>query len=117
MITTQNSGIYGVRHMVKEYSNSERGNPLPPHGYYFRLSARVLLYASSLRQDKTHLSLCYTSRGTLALNGRVEGWSGLHFAVRQVGILGVVLSCLWGAAYTDENLQRMWRQRVSSLAI
>ena len=23
--------LYGVRHMVKDHSGSERGNPLPPH--------------------------------------------------------------------------------------
>ena len=34
--------------------------------YCFRLAARILLYASSHRQDSTYHSLCYTSRGTLA---------------------------------------------------
>ena len=24
--------LYGVRHMVEDHSDSERGNPLPPHG-------------------------------------------------------------------------------------
>ena len=32
--------------MVKDYSDSERGNPLPPHGYSIRLAARVLSYAT-----------------------------------------------------------------------
>ena len=27
--------LYGVGHMVKEHSDSERGNPLPPHGLLF----------------------------------------------------------------------------------
>ena len=35
-------------------------------GYYFRLTARVLLYAPSHRQDSTYHSFCYTSRGALA---------------------------------------------------
>ena len=35
-------------------------------GYSFRLTARVLLYAPSHRQDSTYHGLCYTSRGTLA---------------------------------------------------
>ena len=35
-------------------------------GYSFRLTARVLLYAQSHRQDSTYHSLCYTSRGALA---------------------------------------------------
>ena len=34
-------------------------------GYSFRLAARVLLYASSYRQDDTYHGLCYTTRGTL----------------------------------------------------
>ena len=32
----------------------------------FRLTARVLLYAPSHRQDNTHHDLCYPSRGALA---------------------------------------------------
>ena len=35
-------------------------------GYAFRLTARVLLYAPSHRQDNTYHGLCYTSRGALA---------------------------------------------------
>ena len=35
-------------------------------GYSYRLTARVLLYAPSHRQDGTYHSLCYTSRGALA---------------------------------------------------
>ena len=35
-------------------------------GYSFRLTARVLLYASSHRQDSTYHGLWYTSRGALA---------------------------------------------------
>ena len=35
-------------------------------GYSYRLTARVLLYAPSHRQDSTYHGLCYTSRGTLA---------------------------------------------------
>ena len=57
--------LYSVRHMVKDHTDSERGNPLLPHGLLFHFS-RVLLYASSHRQDKTYHDLCYTSRGALA---------------------------------------------------
>ena len=35
-------------------------------GYSFRLAARVLLYASSHRQDNTYHGLCYTSRGEVS---------------------------------------------------
>ena len=35
-------------------------------GDSYRLTARVLLYAPSHRQDNTYYGLCYTSRGALA---------------------------------------------------
>ena len=73
---------YMASDMVKDHSDSEKGNPLPPHmvkdhsdsekethcrhiGYSLLLTARVLLYAPSHRQDSTYHSLCYTSRGAL----------------------------------------------------
>ena len=27
--------LYGVRHMVKNHSDGERGNPLPPYGFFY----------------------------------------------------------------------------------
>ena len=35
-------------------------------GYSYRLTARVLLYVTSHRQDNTYHGFCYTSRGALA---------------------------------------------------
>ena len=32
--------LYGVGHMVKNHSDSERGNPLPPHGLLFPISCK-----------------------------------------------------------------------------
>ena len=32
--------LYGVRQMVKDHSDSERGNPLPPHGLLFLISSK-----------------------------------------------------------------------------
>ena len=31
--------IYGVRHMIKDHSDSKRGNPLPPHGLLFSINS------------------------------------------------------------------------------
>ena len=59
--------LCGVRHMVKDHSDSEKENPLPLHSFCmlsivsYRLTARVLLYAPSHIQDNT-----YHSRGALA---------------------------------------------------
>ena len=32
--------LYGVRHMVKDHSDSEKGNPLPPHRLLFSISSK-----------------------------------------------------------------------------
>ena len=32
--------LYGVRHMVKDHFNSEKGNPLPPHRLLFLISSK-----------------------------------------------------------------------------
>ena len=32
--------LCGVRHMVKDHSDSERENPLPPHGLYFSINSK-----------------------------------------------------------------------------
>ena len=35
--------LYGVGHMVKDHSDSERGNLLPPHGLCFPISSKCSL--------------------------------------------------------------------------
>ena len=32
--------LYGVRHMVKDHSDSEKGNPLPPHRLLFPFNSK-----------------------------------------------------------------------------
>ena len=32
--------LYGIRHMVKDYSGSEKRNPLPTHGLLFVISSK-----------------------------------------------------------------------------
>ena len=48
--------LYGVRYMVKDHSDSEKGNQLLPHRLLFPIE----------RQDSTYHGLCYTSCGALA---------------------------------------------------
>ena len=60
-------GYYGIGHMVKDHSDSERGNPLPPHELLFPINSKgSFFYAPSHRQDNTYNGLWYTSRGALA---------------------------------------------------
>ena len=58
--------LYGVRHMVTDHSDSEKGNPLPPYRLLLSINSKGSLYPPSHRQDNTYHSLCYTSRGALA---------------------------------------------------
>ena len=51
--------------MLKHHSDSESGNPCRHIGYSFGLTARVILYELSHRQDNTFHGLCYTCRGAL----------------------------------------------------
>ena len=42
------SDMYGVRHMVKDHSDSERENPLPPHGLLFPISSKGSFLCTSI---------------------------------------------------------------------
>ena len=66
--------LYGIRHMVKDHSDSKRGNPLPPHGLLFSISCKGSFICIIHRQDNTYHGLCYTSRG--ALSGMSNSWMG-----------------------------------------
>ena len=58
--------LYGVSYMVKDRSDSERGNPLPPHGLLFPINNKGSFIPPSHRQDSTYQGdLWYTSRGAL----------------------------------------------------
>ena len=51
--------LYGVRHMVKDHSDSMRGNPLPPHRLLFPISSKCS-FICIISQTSTYHSLCYT---------------------------------------------------------
>ena len=54
--------LYGIRHMLKNHSNSETGNLLPPLNILFMLNST----GSFIGQDSMYHGLYYTSCGTLA---------------------------------------------------
>ena len=56
--------LYGVRHMVKDHSDSEKGNPLPPHRLLLSMNSKGS-FICTIPQTGYH-GLCYTSRGALA---------------------------------------------------
>ena len=51
--------------MVKDHSDSEKGNPLLPHRILFPINSKVF-FICTIPQDSTYQGLCYTSRGALA---------------------------------------------------
>ena len=40
--------LYGVIHIVEDHSDSERVNPLPPHGLLFPISSKGSLFSLSI---------------------------------------------------------------------
>ena len=58
--------LSSVRHMVKDHSDSEKGNPLPPHRLLFTINSQGS-FICTIPQTGLHISRpCYTSRGALA---------------------------------------------------
>ena len=45
--------LYGVRHMVKDHSDSEKGNPLPPHRLLFPINSNGS-FICTIPQTDTH---------------------------------------------------------------
>ena len=57
--------FYGLRHMVKDHSDSERGNLLLPHGLLFLISSKCSLLCIIQQTKNTH---------TMAFTPVVEHW-------------------------------------------
>ena len=58
--------LYGVGRMLKDHSDSEGRNPLPPYGLFFAISSKGTIYMFHPSYRIAHTNgLCYTSRGTL----------------------------------------------------
>ena len=59
--------LYGVRHMVKDHSDSEKGNPVPPHRLLFPINSKGSFICTT--PDR----IAHPSRGSLAwLNKRLS---------------------------------------------
>ena len=84
-------------------------------GYSYRLTARVLLYAPSHRQDNTYHGLCYTSRGALAgmRNIYIENSKWLHFLKirRSIKTLTPHDTNLVSSKLTKQPNRSLWYKR------
>ena len=110
--------------------------------YSFRLTARVLLYAPSWRQDNTYHRLCYTSRGPLAgtrnssmgpphegsIRWPIAPWANalttelhlapLYWEVQRVGnYLCITLNCTFFLLFLlyTQTFTNQWRIQISHL--
>ena len=52
--------LYGVRHMVKDHTDSERGNLLPPHRLIFLISSKGSFYMHHPTDRMTHTTVFVT---------------------------------------------------------
>ena len=70
LMTHKTHFIYGymASDMVKDHSDSEKGNPLLPHRQLFPINSKGSLYASSHRQGSTYHSLCYNQSWSTGWN-------------------------------------------------
>ena len=46
--------LYGIRHMVKDHLDSERGNLLPPHGLLFPINSKGS-FICTIPQTREHI--------------------------------------------------------------
>ena len=54
--------------MVKDHSDSEKGNPLPRHGLLFPISSKGVFYKHFLSDRITPTTACVTPVGDTGLN-------------------------------------------------
>ena len=59
--------LYGVRHMVKDHSDIERGNPLLPLGLLFPISSKGSFYMHHPTERIAH-TMAYLSVGCSEIN-------------------------------------------------
>ena len=67
--------LYGVRHMVKDLSDSERGNQLPLHGLLFPISSKFFFFYMHHPIDRiTHITAFVTPFMEHRLEREIAQW-------------------------------------------
>ena len=64
--------LYGVRHMAKDHSDSEKGNPLPPHRLLFSINSKGSFFM--------HHSIYRIAHTTAFVTPVVDHWLELEIA-------------------------------------
>ena len=75
--------LYGVGHMVKDHSDSERGNPLPPHGLLFPISSKGSLYMHHPTDRMSHTTAFVTPVVEHWLEREIAQWVQHEGSIRR----------------------------------
>ena len=79
--------LYGVRHMVKDHSDSEKGNPLPPHRLLFPISSKgSFIYQYNPTDRIAHTTAFVTPVVEHWLEREIAQWVGytvLEYSIRS----------------------------------
>ena len=82
-LTTFYLRFYGVRHMVEDHSDSERGNRLPPHGLLFPISSMGFYYMRHPTDRKTHATVFVTPVVKHCLERQIAQWVHHEGSIRR----------------------------------
>ena len=66
--------LYGVRHMVTDHSDSEKGNPLPPHRPLFSIKLQGFFYMHHPTDRITHTTAFVTPDVEHWLEREIAQW-------------------------------------------
>ena len=75
--------LYGVRHMVKDHSDSERGNPLPSHRLLFPINSKVFFYMHHPTDRITHTTAFVTPFVEHTLVREIAQWVHHEGSIRR----------------------------------
>ena len=75
--------LYGVRHMVKDHSDSEKGNPLPAHGLLFPINSKGSFICT----------IHYTTLHYTILHYSMPSYNILHYTTLYYTILHYTILC------------------------
>ena len=77
--------IYGymVRHMVEDHSDSERGNPLPPHDILFPIKQQGFFYTHHPTERITHTMTFVTPVVKDWLEREIAQWVHQEGSIRR----------------------------------
>ena len=69
-----NIRLYGVRHMAKDHTDSEKGNPLPPHGLLFPINSKGSFICTHPTDRIAHITAFVTTVVEYWLEREIAQW-------------------------------------------